>query len=189
MRLRHRLKWITQAGEEWLDESREIILSDLNPTEGFYSLHWTIQLKNISNRTLSFGSPTTEGRENAGYGGLFWRGPREFTGGQLFSEKAEGDATMGQRSSWCAFVGGHDGQPNGPPHKSTIVFIDRPGNVSYPIKWFARTKEYACLSTSFSFDSEVPLEAGKDLLLNYRTLFANGAWDKKRIEGYVAALK
>jgi hypothetical protein len=96
---------------------------------------------------------------------------------------------MGQRSPWCAFVGGHDGALDGPPRKSTIVFIDRPGNVSYPLKWFARSKEYACISTSFSFDEEVPLEPGKDMLLNYRTLFANEAWDKKRIEAYVGAMK
>ena len=33
-------------------------------------------MTNLSASDIVFGSPTTKGRENAGYGGLFWRGPR-----------------------------------------------------------------------------------------------------------------
>ena len=32
-------------------------------------------------RRSVFGSPTTAGREQAGYTGLHWRGPRDFSGG------------------------------------------------------------------------------------------------------------
>jgi hypothetical protein len=179
--LRHQLKWITQGNQEWLHEQRQIRLAEFNEKEGYYALDWQMRLKNISNQTLKFGSPTTEGRVNAGYGGLFWRGPRSFTNGQLLAAgNLEGPDTMGKSSPWCAFIGAHDGSAD----KSTILFIDRAGNPNYPNKWFARTKEFACMAFSFSFDEEVSLEPGKELSLSYRTVFANGDWTRDRIEGY-----
>ncbi len=183
--LRQRLKWITQAGAGWINEVRELRV-DLKPDEGFWSLNWAMRLSNMSGQMLRFGSPTTEGRINAGYGGLFWRGPRSFTGGKILGTgNIEGPEAMGQRSPWLALVGTHDGTAD----QSTILFVDRPGNPNYPLKWFTRSKEFACISTSFSFDEEIPLEAGKEMTLNYRTVFADGAWDRERIEAYVGALK
>jgi hypothetical protein len=182
--LREKLKWITAAGAEWIAETREIRVAEVNEAGGYWSLDWKLVLKNVSDRALIFGSPTTEGRANAGYGGLFWRGPRSFTGGKLLGPGTlEGPESMGQRAPWLAFVGTHDGTAD----QSTVLFIDRPGNPDYPNKWFARSKEFACMSFSFSFDRELELAAGKELTLNYRTLFASGGWSREKIEQYIAA--
>ncbi len=100
--LRERLKWITQAGAGWINEVRELRV-DLKPDEGFWSLNWAMRLSNMSGQMLRFGSPTTEGHINAGYGGLFWRGPRSFTGGKILGTgNIEGPEAMGQRSPWLA---------------------------------------------------------------------------------------
>ena len=63
-------------------------------------------MTNVSGATLDIGSPTTKGRENAGYGGLFWRGPRAFTGGTiLWPGHAGGEEARGTRAEWMGFTG------------------------------------------------------------------------------------
>jgi hypothetical protein len=179
--LSHRLKWITQAGQEWIGEQRQIRVAEVNLDRGYWSLDWTLALKNIWSEPLKFGSPTTEGRANAGYGGLFWRGPRSFTGGQIIGpEGLDGPETMGKSAPWLGFVGTHDGSAR----QSTIVFVDRPGNPSYPNKWFVRSKEFACMAFSFSFDEELELLPGRELRLNYRTVFGDGAWTREQMAEY-----
>ena len=61
-------------------------------------------------RPIAIGSPTTKGRENAGYGGLFWRGPRSFTGrhGSVAPAAGGGDDLRGTRAEWMGFRGRHD---------------------------------------------------------------------------------
>ncbi|MFD9334662.1 DUF6807 family protein [Streptomyces sp. NPDC060028] len=51
---------------------------------------------------LMFGSPGTQGRKLAGYSGLFRRGPRDFTGGDVLGP------AMGEQGDWVAFIGTHD---------------------------------------------------------------------------------
>ena len=87
-----------------------------------------------------FGSPTTAGRPNAGYGGLFWRGPRSFTGGTVITpDGTGGDELMGTRAPWLAFAGRHDERRRA----STLVFRDAPANFSYPSQWFVRSTPFA----------------------------------------------
>ena len=99
----------------------------------------------MSDGTLAFGSPTTKGRDNAGYGGLFWRGPRSFTGGLLVAPTgAGGDELRGSRAEWFAFQGRHDETGA----HSTVVIVDDRDNPRHPPQWFARTEEFACLKTN-----------------------------------------
>jgi hypothetical protein len=92
------LKWITQTGETWFDEERHIAISEINPEAGYWSLDLSFALVNVSQQPLAFGSPTTEGRPNAGYGGLFWRGPRSFLHGRILgADGLEGPESMGQQ--------------------------------------------------------------------------------------------
>jgi hypothetical protein len=48
----------------------------VDPASGSWALTWTSAVTNRRDEPLLFGSPTTAGREMAGYTGLFWRGPR-----------------------------------------------------------------------------------------------------------------
>ena len=78
-------------------------------------------MTNVSSADLTIGSPTTRGRENAGYGGLFWRGPRSFTGGTLLApDFAGGEEVRGSRGPWMGFVGKHDDTGGA----STVVVVD-----------------------------------------------------------------
>jgi hypothetical protein len=173
------LQWITHDGQPWLAERREITLSEVNPTSGYWQLDFHFRLTNIASRPLTFGSPTTAGRPLAGYGGLFWRGPRSFTGGRILAAGGlEGPDVMGKAAAWLAYIGKHDGNAQ----TSTLLFVDDPANPRYPTRWFVRNDPYACASFAFSFDEEYALEAGAELALRHHILIADGEWSRERIE-------
>lgn len=178
-----RLQWITHTGQAWIAEERRITVSEIEPEAGYWSLDLAFRLLNITSQPLIFGSPTTEGRPDAGYGGLFWRGPRSFLHGQILAAHGlEGPESMGKSAPWLAFTGWHDGNRE----QSTILFIDQPGNPRYPNKWFVRNDPYACVSCAFMFDEYYILPPDETLELTYRIVISNGAWSRQQIEAYIA---
>jgi len=180
--LKEHLEWISYEGEAWINEERQITVRDLNHDEGFWALELSFGLRNVRDRSLVFGSPTTAGRPMAGYGGLFWRGPRSFLNGTILAKgNLEGPEVMAKTSPWLAFVGHHDGNDG----VSTILFSDHPGNVRYPNKWFVRNDPYGCVSCAFTFDAEYTLDSGEELRLRYRVEFADSAWSRDRIESHL----
>lgn len=182
--LEHRLAWVTVDEQRWIDERRAWRVAAIDPEAGLWVLEVTMALTNVRGEALEFGSPTTEGRPNAGYGGLFWRGPRDFTRCQVLAEgDLEGqDAIMGARATWVAFVGKHDGSLD----RSTLVFLDHPENLRHPTQWFVRTEPYACASASFMFDEVYELPADETLSLKYRLVVADGDWQRDDIERCVS---
>lgn len=177
--LSERLAWETLHCDVLLDETREIGAAILAEEPGAWQLRFNLSLKNVSGRPLEFSSPTVKGRPMAGYGGLFWRGPRSFNDGVvLASDGRSGPDLMSQRSPWLAYVGRHDLSLA----HSTIVIIDDPGNPRHPTQWFVRNTPFACASAAFMFDQAWTLPAGETLTLRYRMLIADGAWDAARIE-------
>lgn len=177
--LREHLRWRTQGGEDWIEERRRIQVVDIRPEEGWWALGFSFSLRNVSGVTLEFGSPTTQGRPAAGYGGLFWRGPRSFLHGTILAaDGLEGPGVMGRRAPWLAYVGSHDGSAN----TSTIVLCDHPSNPRYPTTWFVRSEPYACASCAFTFEETYRLESGEALDLRYAVALANGRLPRDRID-------
>jgi hypothetical protein len=190
--LQERLTWLSYEGEPWLDEQRRMVVGAIDIVESSWSLDFSTSLRNVRREPLVFGSPTTHGRPLAGYGGLFWRGPRSFFRGTVLAAgNLEGPEIMGQSASWLAYIGSHDGVdgPDGTSGggQSTLVFVDHPGNVRYPNKWFVRSDPFAAVSFAFTFDEELTLEPGETLALRHRMLFADGAWTRDQIEARVAS--
>src|SRR5690606_18378544 len=117
--VRERLTWVTERGETWFAEQRTLAVS-VHPSLGAWVLLFDTRFTNVSDAVISIGSPTTRGRPNAGYGGLFWRGPRSFTGGVVrVPGTTGGDELMGVRAPWLAFTGVHDGHGR----SSTLVMV------------------------------------------------------------------
>ena len=148
---------------------------------------WTSppSLRNVKGAALHIGSPTTEGRPLAGYGGLFWRGPRSFDQGEVITAAGhDGPDAMGQAAAWMAYMGRHDGSGN----TSTLAFLDHPANLRYPNKWFVRQTPYACASFAFMFDEVYEFQAEETLALRYRLVIANGGWDAGQIEAVAAGV-
>ncbi len=137
-------------------------------------LSYTTVLTNVSGGPVAIGSPTTQGRENAGYGGLFWRGPRSFTGGVVLTpEGTGGDELMGSRASWLGLTGQHDDHGR----FSTVLFVDDPDNAGHPTKWFVRSNPFACICPAPFFDTETEIADGDELTLRYAVVIADGAPD------------
>lgn len=165
-----RLTWVTEAGQGKVAERRRFGAA-VWAAAGAWGLALETTLANTSGADITFGSPTTEGRPNAGYGGLFWRGPRSFTGGRvLLPDAAGGDELMGRRAPWLAFAGQHDGHGRW----STLVFADSPANFSFPSQWFVRAAPFAAVCPAPFFAATYTLAAGQELTLRYGLAIADG---------------
>lgn len=159
----HELDWITQAGAQIFTERRALTARTLSP--GAWALTFDTRLTNASGHDVVIGSPTTRGRENAGYGGLFWRGPRSFTGGRIVTPEGlgGGDEIRGQHHAWMAFAGRHDGDDAA----SLILMVDDAGNPHHPPQWFARSEEFACLNPAPFFSEELLVPDGETARFRY----------------------
>lgn len=179
----HRLTWVSEpaagqaAGDPVVDEVRAV-RAVIGDSDEYWTLTWSSTITNVSGAPLHIGSPTTEGRDNAGYGGLFWRGPRSFTGGYMAgADGTEGEELRGTQSLWAGFSGKHDDIDA----ESTVVFVDGSYGSGLPTKWFARSEPFACLNPAPFFDEVRTLEQGESLRLDYAVVIADGASDKVRM--------
>ncbi|MFF9815502.1 PmoA family protein [Streptomyces sp. NPDC014006] len=184
------LTWVTHGGEEWAREERGITVHAVDEAAGAWALDWSIRLTNVRGRPLVFGSPTTAGREMAGYTGLQWRGPRDFTGGQVFAPDGEGaDELMGSQSPWLAFTAEHD-EVDG---HSTLVFAHAPENLDeacaiHASHWFVRSDPIPTVAFSWAFFEEFALAPGETFGYRYRMVIADGAWDRERVAAHLKGL-
>ncbi|MGV4982044.1 DUF6807 domain-containing protein [Streptomyces sp. NRAIS4] len=182
-----RLTWHPYDGELWAEEERRIEVHDVDPDSGSWALTWTSAITNRRAEPLLFGSPTTAGRELAGYTGLFWRGPRAFREGRITGPVGEGPALMGTRAPWLAYSGEHDG---GDGH-ATLVFAHAPENDhsgargTHPAHWFVRNEPFAAVAPSWSFFAELELAPGDTLRRRYRVVVADGAWRREDVVEYL----
>src|SRR5690349_21126838 len=102
-RLDERLDWVTEQGETLLAEARALTARPV--ADGAYAVTWRSELTNVSADPVAFGSPTTKGRDDAGYAGIFWRGPSAFTGGAIVGPEGEArDGARGRPAPWLTFL-------------------------------------------------------------------------------------
>lgn len=178
LRIAERLRWHTQGGEAWFTERRRLAVG-LLPQHDAWVLLFETAMTNVRGERISIGSPTTEGRENAGYGGLFWRGPRSFSGGRIHAPGVTGgDELMGTRAPWLGFTGQHDDHGRW----STLAFVDAPDNDERHTQWFARTGIFACVCPAPFFSEEVPVEDGETLTRRYAVVIADGDREPAGVE-------
>ncbi|MFE2266749.1 DUF6807 domain-containing protein [Streptomyces griseosporeus] len=184
-----RLTWHPYGGELWAEERRRIEVHDIDAGSRSWALTWTSAITNRRKEPLRFGSPTTAGRELAGYTGLFWRGSRAFRGGRILGPDAEGPRMMGTQAPWLAFTGEHDGTDG----HATLVFAHAPENDhsgaagGHPAHWFVRNDPFAAVAPSWAFFEELELAPGDTLTRRYRVVVADGAWGREEIAGYLRA--
>ena len=165
----HDLDWVTQHGNRLFTEHRSLTVSLVE--RDAWVLIFETTMRNVSGGAIAIGSPTTRGRENAGYGGLFWRGPRSFTGGTLVTTEGRGgDDLRGWRGEWMAFVGSHDGEDG----SSVVLMVDDAANPHHPPQWFARSEEFACLNPAPFFSQELVIADGDEASFRYGTGIADG---------------
>lgn len=166
----HDLDWLTQGGSHVFTEQRALTVQLAEENEA-WTLVFETAMTNVSGSAISIGSPTTKGRENAGYGGLFWRGPRSFTGGVIHAPGGSGGEELrGTREEWMGFSGQHDENARW----STVVMVDDRENPRHPPQWFTRTEQFACLCPAPFFSEELSVADGETLRLRYAVVIADG---------------
>lgn len=172
-RFAHTLEWITEAGVSIFAERRELTARVLDDSS--WALTFATEMTNTSDAAIAIGSPTTKGRDNAGYGGLFWRGPRSFTDGVLVTTAGTGSGSdvRGQRHEWMGFAGRHDEIDAA----SLIVMVDDAANPHHPPQWFARSEEFAALNPAPFFSEEVEVAPGETVTFRYGVGVADAAAD------------
>jgi hypothetical protein len=167
----HRLRWIAQDDRQVFAESRSLAVRLVGDADG-WALVFDTAMTNTSDAAIAMGSPTTRGRENAGYGGLTWRGPRSFDNGIIHTPagSSRGEEARGTHHEWLGFSGRHDGTARW----STIVMVDSAQNPRHPTAWFVRNEAYAMLGTAPFFNEELVVAPGETLRFRYAVVIADG---------------
>lgn len=162
------LSW-TGEGRELLTERRTIRARTLSA--GAWALDITSTLTNVSGSVLSFGSPATNGRPGAGYGGFFWRAPKEDAADpppEVFTATATGeDAVHGSTAEWLALAG----------TGWTLVFAGGDEETRRD-PWFVRTGQYPGVGSSLAWERRLPLAGGAALSRRIVTVVADGRLDR-----------
>lgn len=173
--VRERLTWITSTGEAWLTERRSLRFHGVDAAAGTWALDLDADLANVHDRPLEVGSPTTLGRPRAGYGGLFWRGPRAWIGGSVLTSAgpSDEDRAMGSTGDWLAVAGDHDEIDGG----GTVLVYSGTSSAPVPITWFVRTGEFPGICPSPAFDARFTLAPGAIWRLRHRLVFVDHRCD------------
>jgi hypothetical protein len=173
------LQWFSEVGDHLLSETRTVTFSVADSAS--WVMTFGTVMTNVSPSMLAFGSPTTKGRPNGGYGGLFWRGPHQLLHAQAISPGGAGkDELRGSRAPWMG-ISGLAGTVNGIEAAGvTVVMVDGPTNLRTPPEWFVGTEDYICLCPAPFFSIEYELEPGERLNLDYAVVIADGSSDTER---------
>ncbi|WP_028812629.1 PmoA family protein [Streptomyces flavidovirens] len=159
--------------DELLREHRTVAATELDDVA--WALDFTFSLTNTSGGDLSIGSPATNGRAGAGYGGFFWRAPKQAAAPLAFTAAGEGEAAVhGRTADWLALAG--DGW--------TLVFAGATARTRRD-PWFVRTGEYPGVGSALAWAQRLPVPAGETVVRRLVTVVADGALDHAAAAAYV----
>jgi hypothetical protein len=145
-RLRQRIAWLDARGRRLLDETR--LITAAGDAES-WDLAWTSRLRAASEE-VTFGSPQTNGRDDAFYGGIFWRTP--FARARVTTADGDGiGAAHGSRSPWLALES---------PSASLVAAT------TTAMPWFVRVDGYVGFLPAVAVTERRRLVPGETLLLD-----------------------
>ncbi|MFJ7133085.1 DUF6807 domain-containing protein [Streptomyces fungicidicus] len=155
------LRWVAAPGE-LLRERRTVAATEL--TDAAWALDFTFSLTNVTETPLSLGSPATNGRPGAAYGGFFWRARKEETAPGVFTAGAEGESEVhGHRADWLALAGS----------TWTLVFAGAT-EATRRDPWFVRTAQYPGVGSSLAHEARLPVPPGETVVRRVVTVVADG---------------
>jgi hypothetical protein len=156
------LSWVAGSGTEILRERRTLAAV---PVGGYWALSFRFALRNVTREPLVIGSPATNGRPGAGYGGFFWRAPAGPV--QPFGSEPDviGEAAVhGRRAPWVAMAG----------KEWTLVFVAGDARTAED-PWFVRAAEYPGVGSSLAWDTPLTVAPGGTVRRRVITVVADGA--------------
>ncbi|MFJ8105120.1 PmoA family protein [Streptomyces sp. NPDC096132] len=179
------LRWVTAAGAELLRERRTVAATELTGTA--WVLDFTFSLTNVTPGPLSIGSPATNGRPGAAYGGFFWRARKEQEPPQVFTVDREGEeAVHGSRADWVALTGW--GSPRSSEAESggtwTLAFAGATEETRQD-PWFVRAGEYPGVGSSLASGERLPVPPGETVVRRIVTVVADGRLPRLEVAALV----
>ncbi|MTE18498.1 oxidoreductase [Streptomyces sp. TRM43335] len=163
--LAEELAW-ERDGRRLLTERRTIVAREVDDT--CWALDLTTELVNVRDEELSIGSPATNGRPGAGYGGFFWRPPIGPRPPAVFTADAEGEeAVHGSVAPWLAMAA----------DAWTLVFVGATEDTRRD-PWFVRAAEYPGVGSAPAWERRLPLPPGRPVVRRVVTAVADGRLDR-----------
>lgn len=140
------IAWLDASGAVLLDEERTITV---RADDGLWEVVWVSRLT-APERDVSFGSPQTNGRPGAFYGGLFWRAP--FPAARVRTADGRGvDEAHGSLSPWICLDAEH----------ASLVGVSTNG-----MPWFVRAEGYVGFGPALAVEGRRGLPRGDTLRLD-----------------------
>ncbi|MGW3360150.1 DUF6807 domain-containing protein [Streptomyces bungoensis] len=166
------LRWVA-AGAELLRERRTVAATGL--TGSAWALDFTFSLTNVTPGPLTLGSPATNGRPGAAYGGFFWRARKEAAAPDVFTADREGErAVHGSRADWLALAGAD----------WTLVFAGATEDTRRD-PWFVRAAEYPGVGSSLASEQRLRVAPGGTVVRRIVTVVADGRPDRDAVAALV----
>jgi predicted dehydrogenase len=173
-----RLRWLDGRGRTLLHEQREIRWRAADPlTTGVTSgwlLEFAFTLTAPGTDPVTLGSPGTNGRADAGYGGFFWRLPRTESIEIRTPDAVGEDQVHGRVADWLAVT-----LRNG-DSVATLVLSPADGQTAAD-RWFVRSSGYPGVGSSLAWDTPVQVDPGRPLRRAFRALIADGTIDPEAL--------
>lgn len=158
--VREKLEWRRPDGTLQVVEER--VISTRPAGDGCYVLSWRSTLIGVED--LSIGSPATNGRAGAEYGGLFWRFPG-WPDAQVVVDDGAGESVAhGSTSRWLAISSATAG--------AGVILVQRGG----VLPWFVRTEEYLGACPALAWRHRLEMAAGRPLQIGLDALVADTAF-------------
>ncbi|MFF5474418.1 PmoA family protein [Streptomyces achromogenes] len=166
------LRWAA-AGTELLRERRTVAATGLTATA--WALDFTFSLTNVTPGPLSIGSPATNGRPGAAYGGFFWRARKESRPPEVFTADREGEAEVhGTRADWLALAGAG----------WTLAFAGATADTRRD-PWFVRAAEYPGVGSCLAHTGRLAIAPGETAVRRIVTVVADGRPDRDEVAALV----
>ena len=176
------LSWWDLGGQVKLRELRqiryaplEVPSSQIPGSRNGWELFWTSSLTPAKG-SVSLGSPGTNGRENAGYGGFFWRLP-VCSNVSIWSDRAEGeDAVHGSIAPYMAWSASFAATP-GHNGDATLVLVPN-DEVSAKDPWMVRLTAYPGIGSAVAWKERTEIAEGSTLVRGFRIGVFDGLLSK-----------
>jgi Family of unknown function (DUF6807) len=164
-----RLRWVTPTDEVLLSEERRL---RARPVRDGWELEIGTTLTNATDRDVRLGSPGTNGREGAGYGGFFWRLPHT-QAPQVRTAADTGEQSVhGSRAPWLAWAD--------LAAEFTLVFT-RSDGVTPADPWFVRIADYPGVGVQVAARDPLTLSAGDRVTRRLHVLVADGVLPRRTV--------
>ncbi|RSH94932.1 hypothetical protein EHS25_000016 [Saitozyma podzolica] len=180
--LDHTLAWRNPDGREVIRELRGLRWTRFtSPAAGTHGgvTGWALSFRTTLTAVdgpVSLGSPGTNGRVNAGYGGFFWRLPR-CSDVVIMSAEADGeDEVHGSVSPWIAWSARFEARP-GVNGEATLVLIPE-DTVSAADPWVVRQSSYPGIGSAVAWEKCVEIPAGQSISRGFKIAVLDGRLDR-----------